>query len=47
MAIFLYLLREVYFRFQIGPSMVPLTAAMQVHLEKFIRPQDVTMLEPP
>ena len=32
MALFLYLLREVQFRFQIGPSKVPLKAVMQMHL---------------
>ena len=47
MAIFLYLLREVYSSFKIGQTDCLSMYPQQMHLDNFIRPQDVTMFEPP
>ena len=47
MAIFLYLLREGYSGFKIGHTDYLSLYPQQMHLDNFIRPQDVTMFEPP
>ena len=47
MAVFLYLLREVYSGFKIGQTDCLSMYPQQMHLDNFIQPQDVTMFEPP
>ena len=47
MAIFLYLLREVHSGFKIGHKNGLSDKTPALYLDNYIRPQDVTMFEPP
>lgn len=48
MPVFLYLLREVYFRvLHLLDEEASHDYYQSLHLDNFIRPQDVTMFEPP